>query len=202
MKGINRKQINAALLALVACVAVAGVAYASGGEGQGAAGGSLSPEKLKDLLWRTMNFAGLVAILLFTLKKPIANGLNSRRQAIAEQFDELDARKVEAERKYKEYEAKLGQIDGEMKRILDAAVAQGEVEKERIITEANRVAADIKRQAAMAIQFELSQAKSTLKNEIAGQALAIAEELLRKNLQTEDQSRLIKDCLSKVGGSK
>lgn len=195
MKGTNRKQLVAAALALLFCAIWAGSCFASSGEG-----GSLSPAKLKDLLWRTMNFAGLATILLLTLKKPIANGLNARRQAIAEQFDELDARKAEAEQKYKEYEARLSHIDGEVKRILEAAVSQGELEKERIIAEANRAAADIRRQAEMAVQFELAKATGQLKNEIAEQAVTIAGELLAKNLQADDQSRLIKACLSKVGG--
>jgi F-type H+-transporting ATPase subunit b len=195
----NKRFFSICLLTVAIFALGAAAVYASGGEG-GHEAGSLDPKKLWDLLYRTLNFAGLVAILVFFLKKPIANGLSSRRQAIMEQFDELDARKSEAEQKYKEYEAKLGQIDMEVQKILDAAVAQGELEKQKIVDEANRAAADIKRQAEMAIQNALGEAKNKLRDDIATQAVALAEELIKKNLQSSDQVKLVEDCLSKIGG--
>ncbi|MEJ2689129.1 MAG: ATP synthase F0 subunit B, partial [Deltaproteobacteria bacterium] len=131
----GKKKTTVVCLLTVALIAITAFAvYASGGEGGHHAGGELlPPKKLWDLLYRTLNFAGLVAILVFSLKKPIANGLAGRRQAIMEQFDELEARKSEAELKYREYEGKLSQIDDEVQKILDAAVAQGELEKQKII---------------------------------------------------------------------
>jgi len=197
----NKRFVSVLLMPLALVAISAAVVYASGGEGgHGHEGSLFTPEKLKDLLYRTLNFAGLVAILVLALKKPIANGLRSRRQAIMEQFEELEARKTEAAQKYKEYEAKLSQIDAEVQKILDAAVAQGELEKQKIIDEANRAAADIKRQAEMAIQHELGEAKKKLRNDIADQAVALAEELIKKNLQSSDQVKLVEDCLSKIGG--
>jgi F-type H+-transporting ATPase subunit b len=175
-------------------VAVAGLAYAAGDEH----GGGM--DKVKDLWLRIMNFAGLVVILVWALKKPIANGLNSRRQAIRDQFDDLDARRGEAERLYKEYEAKLSSIDVEVKSIIDAAVAQGEAEKQKIIDEANRVAGDIKRQAEMAVQHELTMATQRLRQEVAEQAVVMAEEIIKKNLKADDQVRLVEGYLDKVGG--
>lgn len=183
------------IMALVlGAVAVAGLAYAAGEEH----GGGM--DKVKDLWLRIMNFAGLVVILVWALKKPLANGLNSRRQAIRDQFDDLDARRGEAERLYKEYEAKLSGIDVEVKSIIDAAVAQGEAEKQKIIDEANRAAGDIKRQAEMAVQHELTMATQRLRQEVAEQAVVMAEEIIKKNLKADDQVRLVEGYLDKVGG--
>jgi len=201
MRRITRQGIRSAVLAGLAILAAVAVAWAA--EGHGAThGGSITHEKLMDLIWRTMNFVALVAILLLTLKKPIANGLARRRQSIIEQFEELEARKDEAERKYREYESRLAQIDAEVTRIVDAAVAQGELEKKRIIDEASRAADEIKRQAERAVQHELTEARRQLRNEIAEQAAAMAEELVKKNLQADDQVKLVEEYLSKVGGSK
>jgi F-type H+-transporting ATPase subunit b len=187
--------------AALALVALAGLAYASSGAegGHGGAGGSLSPAKLKDLLWRTLNFAILIIVLVKVLSKPIANGLRARQQSIREQFTDLEARKAEADKTYKTYEEKLAAIDQEVNEIIQSAIAQGEAEKERIIDEANRAAADIKRQAEMAIQHELAEAKMRLREQVANQAVVMAEELIRKNLQQADQVKLIEDYLSKVG---
>lgn len=193
------------LAGVAVVLAVAGIAYASGGGGEthgaGAAhGGSLSHEKLMDLLWRVLNFAGLAIILFLALKKPFSSGLTGRQHAIRDQFEELDAQKAEAEQKYKEFEAKLSGIDQEATKILEAARAQGESEKLRIIEDAQRTAGDIKRQAEMAVQHELAEATKNLREEITDQAMGIAEELIKKSFTEQDQDRLVDDYLSKVRG--
>ncbi len=182
------------LLTSAIVAGVSSVALASGGEG-----GGIPAHKWWDLLYRTLNFACLVAILVWALKKPVGNALSSRRQAIAEQFEDLEAQKAEAERKYKEYESKLSRIDEEVESIISSAVKQGEAEKERIIEDANRAAGDIQRQAEMAIQHEISEAKLQLRSEIAEEAVQMAEELIKKNLQAADQNKLVEDCLDKAG---
>ena len=204
-----------AALAATGLLVTAGLLYASGGgevahgaaeAAHGAAGahggahGSVTPEKLKDLLWRAMNFAGLVFILVKFLSKPLANALRSRREGIQEQFEELEARRAEAEQFYKDYEAKLSGIEDEVKKIIDGAIAQAEVEKQRIIADAHRAAGDIKRQAEMAVQHELAAAKHRLQADIAEQAATMAETLIHKNLQPADQDRLVAEYLDRVGG--
>ena len=183
----------------MALIAIAGLAYASSGAEGSGAGGSLSPAKLKDLLWRTLNFAVLLIVLIKVLAKPLANGLRARQQSIKEQFTDLEERKTEADMAYQTYEEKLASIDQEVSDIIQAAIAQGEAEKARIIEEANRAAEDIKRQAEMAIQYELAAAKLRLREEVAGQAVVMAEELIRKNLQEDDQVKIIENYLAKVG---
>lgn len=201
MKNSRWKKIGFAGITVLGVLAVAGVLYASSGGGHGEAGGPLGVpmEKWKDLLWRALNFAGLVIILVWALKKPFSQGLKGRQQAISEQFEELEARKAEAGQAYKEYEAKLSRIDEEVNSIIEAAVKLGEAEKERIIADAERAAGDIKRQAEMAVQHELAQAKAHLRSEIAEQAVLVAEELIKKNLQADDQNKMVEDYLDKVG---
>jgi F-type H+-transporting ATPase subunit b len=152
-----------------------------------------------DLLWRVLNFAILLIVLVKVLAKPIANGLRARQQSIKDEFADLEERKTEADTAYQMYEEKLASIDQEISEIIQSAVAQGEAEKKRIIEEANRAAEDIKRQAEMAIQHELVEAKLKLREEVANQAVGMAEELIRKNLHDSDQVKIIEDYLAKVG---
>ena len=185
--------------ALLAFLGVASFAYASSGAPAGPTFWGLPTAKWWDLLWRTLNFAVLLIVLIKVLAKPIANGLHARQQSIKEQFTDLEERKVEADNAYKTYEEKLASIDQEVSDIIQSAVAQGEAEKERIISDANRAAEDIKRQAEMAIQHELAEAKLKLREDVSNQAVVMAEELISKTLQDADQVKLIEDSLAKVG---
>ena len=191
-------QILGISIALFAVLSLATVACASSAP-TGPTFWGIPTTKWWDLLWRVMNFAVLLIVLVKVLSKPIANGLRARQQSIKEQFADLEERKTEAENAYQTYEEKLASIEQEVSDIIQSAVAQGEAEKERIIDEANRAADDIKRQAEMAIQHELAEAKLQLREEVANQAVVMAEELISKNLQETDQVKLIEDYLAKVG---
>ncbi|HEX9714065.1 MAG TPA: F0F1 ATP synthase subunit B [Desulfurivibrionaceae bacterium] len=193
MKNVSWKKTGTAALSMLLVLAFAAAAYASGD-------GAIPREKWLDLLWRTTNFAGLAFILVFFLKKPFADGLSSRREGIKDQLEALESRKAEAEQLYKEAEAKLARLDEEVNSIITEAVKQGEAEKAKIIADAERNAGDIKRQAEMAVAHELAEAKTRLKGEIAEQAVLLAEELIKKNIQPADQSRMVELSLDKVGG--
>jgi F-type H+-transporting ATPase subunit b len=160
---------------------------------------SLSPEKLKDLGWRVMNFIALMFILIKFGAKPIAAGLSSRKEKIKSEIEDLEAKKAEAEKTYRDFEAKLASVEKDIDTIVEKAVAQAEIEKVRIIQKAEQAAADIQRQAEMAIQQEIMEARRMLKNEIADQAAAMAEELIVKNLTAADQVKIVEDYLVKVG---
>jgi F-type H+-transporting ATPase subunit b len=198
----KEKKIKYAISALlmVGVVVAAGTLYASSGaEHQG---GGYSHEKLMDLLYRTLNFIALVVILVKFLSKPISNALGGRRAAIAAQFSDLEEKRILSEKNYKIYEEKLSRIDVEAAKIVSAAVAQAESEKVRILDEAQRAAEDIQRKATMSVQNEMINAKRQLLAAISEQAVGLAEELIKKNLQDADQTKLVEDYLAKVGALK
>lgn len=200
MKLDTKKNRVTLALTLGMVVLGAAVAFAEGhGGGHGAAPNPLSHEKLMDLLWRTTNFIALLIILVKFGSKPIASALGSRRMAIVNRFEELNTRRGEVEQTYKKYEEKLGRIDQEVQEILNTAKAQAELERQKIIGEATRAAADIKRKAELAVQYEFSQARKALQDEIAEQATQMAEAMIRKNFTEADQSKLVNEYLEKVG---
>ncbi len=181
-------------------------AHSAGGDvshaeegGHGAAGGSLSGEKLKDLFWRVLNFIVLMIILVKFGAKPIGSALAGRRQRIRDELSDLEARKAAAEKSYRAFEAKLAGVEKDIDGIVEKAIAQAEVEKQKIIEKAEKAADDIKRQAELTIQNEIMEARRTLKNDAAEQAAVMARELIVKNLTPDDQVKIIEDYLDKVG---
>jgi F-type H+-transporting ATPase subunit b len=176
----------------------------AGGHEASAAGGheatsALAPAKLKDLFWRTVNFLALIVLLVKFLAKPIGTGLVGRQQQIKEELDELAIRRDEAEKSYKEFEARLAGMEKEMEMVVQKAIAQAQNEKERILADAERAAEDIRRQAEAAVQAELEEAKRILREEVAEQATAMAEELIVRNLSPADQIAITEQYLERVG---
>ncbi|MDP2799164.1 MAG: F0F1 ATP synthase subunit B [Deltaproteobacteria bacterium] len=151
-----------------------------------------------DLVWRTMNFIILAAVLFKVLKKPIGNLLSGRQASIKDNFDELDAKKVEAEKRYAEYEKKLSTIEQEAKKVVQEYIEQGEAEKRRIIEEAQKAAELIKKQAQFAVEQEMKRAKLALSAEAAELSVKLAEDIIKKNLNESDHKKLIDEYIAKV----
>ncbi len=159
----------------------------------------ITPVKLKNLFWLTLNFLGLVIVLVKFLAKPISSALTGRQEQIKEELEGLKIKRDEAERSYKEFESRLAGMEKEMETVVEKAVALAETEKQRILEEAERAAEDIKRQAEAAVQAELVDAKRSLRDEVAEQAAAMAEELIVKNLTPRDQVAITEQYLDRVG---
>jgi F-type H+-transporting ATPase subunit b len=164
---------------------------ASGGEG-GAKGW------VKTDTYRIINFVILVVALVFVLRKPLSQALNSRVKGIEEQLKDLEAQKSEAEKQLAEYNDKLSRLEEEARKIVDDYIKQGEEAKARILKEAEATAEKMKSQARRNIEHEFEQAKSSLQSEILEKSLVMAEEIIKSKISAEDQDRLVDEYLEKV----
>lgn len=124
----------------------------------------------------------------------------SRQENILKQYNELLEKKKEAEARYVELQEKIKNLEKEAEAIYQNYVEQGMKEKERIINEANIQAERIKQQAELYIQHELEKAKNMLREEVADASVKLAEELLRKNINEEDQKKIVKEFINEIKG--
>jgi len=170
------------------------VALASGGgEGHG-----ISPAKISDFIWRTVNFLVFAAILVKLVAKPAKEFFAKRSADIGTTFEELEAQKAAAEEALAAAEARLAQVAAERDQIIQHFIAEGELEKGKIIQKAEMVAARIKEMAMLSIEQETKKAAQELKKEVAEQATQMAEELINKQITSTDQEQLVEEYLQKV----
>jgi len=184
---------------LILVLLVTNISLVFGAEGGGEHHG-VTPTQLKNLLWFSLNFLALVLILYKFLKKPVVDMFKSRQENILKQYNELLEKKKEAEARYVELQEKIKNLEKEAEAIYQNYVEQGMKEKERIIKEANIQAERIKQQAELYIQHELEKAKNMLREEVADASVKLAEELLRKNINEEDQKKIVKEFINEIKG--
>jgi len=177
----------------------AAVSHEAAAEEHGGGHGMFTAAKWKDLGWRVVNFIALMIILVKFGAKPIGAGLSSRRNKIKDEIEDLESKRAKAEQSYNEFQGKLAGVEAEIEKVVERAVAQAEVEKQKILEKAEQAAADIKRSAEQAVQNEITEARRILKNEVADQAAVMAEDLIVKNLTADDQVKIIENYLAKVG---
>ena len=160
--------------------------------------GASSAAKMQDLLWRTVNFVVFAAILIKLVAKPAKNFFAKRSQEIAQTLEDLEAKKAAAAAALKEAEARLAEVAKEREAIIKQYMAEGEMEKSKILDKANVVAERIKEMAALTIQQETRKATQSLREEVADLATKMATDLIQEKATFADQQVLVEEYLKKV----
>ena len=184
------------LLSLGFSLVLAGVALASEAT-QGGHGG-IDSAKLTELLWRTVNFVVFAGILIKLVAKPAKNFFAQRSQDVAENLDDLEAKRAAAEAAVKAAEARLAEVAQERAAIIKQYLAEGELEKAKILDKANAVAERLKEMALVSIEQETKKAAQSLKEEVVDQATQLATDLIKKKATSADQQGLVEEYLKKV----
>jgi F-type H+-transporting ATPase subunit b len=166
----------------------------AGGEGEAHSSG------ISQLIWPVINFAILVIILFVFAKKPIQSYLKQRSETIAKTLDEARQAKEAALKALETVEEKLKLKDKEIAEILSAAERSGSQERDRIIEETGKLKERVLEQAKTNIEFELKNAKESIKAEAVELAMELAEKKIKEKMTKEEQEKLLEDSLTKIGG--
>lgn len=190
---LNRFLLQGAGCLLLLLLPVA--ALAAGGGGEHADSGVI----LKDFLYRCFNFALMVGLLVYFVRKPIRNGLRNRREEIETMLADAQAAKEAAEAKYREYSEKLEKATEEIEGISAAIRREGELERDKILAHARDMSEKILQEADARAANAVARAKGELRAEAAQLAVDLAEEYLKKEFSPSDQKRLVEEYMQKVG---
>jgi len=189
----TRSCLRYLLLTILPLVFTCSLSYASEG------GGHEDNVKLWiDFAWRMFNFGILVWFLYWVAAKKIKEFFVDRRHNIKCTIEEKLAEKEETEKKFKEYSLRLDKATEEIKNIFEMIKAQGMTEKEKIIEDAKKAAAKMIEDTQARMEQELKAARNQLRAEAAALSVAMAEDLLKKNITPDLHENMVKEYLDKV----
>lgn len=149
-------------------------------------------------LGSALNFTLLLIVLTFLFKKPLGAFLKDRSKQVEEGLAEAARIKAAAEAKHKEYSDRLEKLDSELASIRADMVKAGEVEKDRIVAEAEKKAARVRRETEFLIEQQMKQLREDLTNEAVEAAISTAEAVLRESTTAADQQKLADTYLERV----
>ena len=151
-----------------------------------------------DLILRIINFVVLVGVLVYFVRKPLVGAIRNSIESVRTLLKDAEESRRASEAHMKESEEKLAGVDKEINDLLTAASKESEAERERILSEASAALEKLKAEAATAIELELKKAQDILRREAADAAVALAEEIIGKNVTPEDQARFVNEYLEKL----
>jgi len=156
---------------------------------------------LKDFLWRILNIAVLIWVIIKFAGKPVREFFANRSETLRKGVQEAQEAKAEAERIFTEYQAKLDGLEGELKAMEAKASLEAEREQERMRQETEILVAKLKQQARQMADQEVASAQRSLRNEAAKLAVEVAERLVKENVSDSDRQRMVENYLEKVVGA-
>jgi F-type H+-transporting ATPase subunit b len=148
-----------------------------------------------------INLALLLGLYYWLGKKPVAEGLKARRQAVAKEIEEAQKMLKEAEQRAKVYQAKLANVDSEQAAAQKALEEAGKGERDRILREADEKAVRMKRDAEFLIEQEVKQMRLDLTREAVDVAMTAAEKILAEKVTQQDHERMADEFLAELSKS-
>lgn len=150
-------------------------------------------------LFTLLNFIALFLVAKRFLIGPVLTIIAERQKEIDDLYADAGNAKETALALEKEYQAKLSAATETSDRIVKEAVARGQAREEEILRAANAEASAILDKAAADIAQEKKKAINDAKDEISGIAIAIAEKVVCRELNAEDQADLVDSFIAKLG---
>jgi len=151
-----------------------------------------------DVIWQIIAFIFLVIFLVRVMKRPMTTFLVKRKEEIKNSLDQAKKKEMEAQRLLGEWEKKIESMNQEITALHQTIQREGETERQKIADRAQEEGERIKKQAQVIAEQEVKKARASLKKEMVDLSVELAEDLLKKAIQPQDQERLVREYIGKM----
>lgn len=154
-------------------------------------------------------YQGIAAIVVFlavffVLKNkawgPILKGLTDRENKIRQDLLDAEAARHQAEARLKDYDAKLATAESQVRELLNKATADAEKVATSIRMQAQQESEEAKERAMRDIENARKDALRDVYEQTATLATNVAEKILRRTLNADDQRDLVNASLDQLQG--
>jgi F-type H+-transporting ATPase subunit b len=151
--------------------------------------------------WKFFNLFIFVGLLVYVLRRPLRESLAARREYVRRELIRAREDRAAAEAKLKEVEARLARLDSEVTAVRTQAEREAAEEQQRIARATEDEMKKLREQAQREIEGAGKAARQELRRYAAEQSTRLAEEMIRRDMRTEDDTRLMGDYVESLGGA-
>jgi F-type H+-transporting ATPase subunit b len=127
---------------------------------------------------QALNFLILVWLMKRFLYKPILDAIDGREKKIAAELANADAKKAEAQKEHEEFQRKNTEFDSERAALLSKATGEAQAERQRLLEEARKAAADLSSKRQEALRNEERNLHQAVSSRTQREVFAIARKAL------------------------
>src|SRR2546426_6079110 len=144
-------------------------------------------------LWKFVNLAVFAFVLIIAMRKffRVPEMFKDRKETIKRELARAQQERDAAVAKLKEVEERLARLDGEVRDVKERSKVEAAEERERIARATETEIAKLSEQAQREIENAGKATRKELRRYTAEQSAKMAEQLIRREMQPEDDARLI-----------
>jgi F-type H+-transporting ATPase subunit b len=150
-------------------------------------------------VWKFLNLFVFVAVMVYLLKRPLTDAFKERREAIRRELLKARAERDESLARLAEVQLRLDRLDSEVSTIQEQSRAEARAEHERIARETESEMLKLQEQAQREIVGAGKLAKLELRRFAASQGVKLAEEIIRREIRSEDDAHLVDLSVEQLG---
>jgi F-type H+-transporting ATPase subunit b len=151
-------------------------------------------------VWTIITFLILLGLLSKFAWKPLLHALEKRENEIVRSLKDAEKARKELDRLTSEGDEIIAKARSEAQAIVGEGKKAADQLKESTLSKAKETAAANLDDAKEQIKMEKEKAIAEIKGEVVGLSLSIAEKLVKKNLNEEDNKSLINESLKNIKG--
>ncbi|MDR2572002.1 MAG: ATP synthase F0 subunit B [Oscillospiraceae bacterium] len=161
---------------------------------------NIDQQTLIQIIANIINVAALACILAYLLYRPVRDILNKRTSRIQGQLTQAEEELAKAMELKSKYEQKLDDIEREREDILSEARKVAADSGRRLVAEAKKEADTIKDRAAANVEMEWERAENDMRTAIIDVSAVMAEKFVSLAINKETHDKLFEETLSDLEG--
>lgn len=150
-------------------------------------------------MWTIVTFFIVLLILKWKAWGPLINALDKRAEDIKNALSAAVRAKEDAEKASQDYEKLVQKAHAEAQQIIADSKAAGERVKNEVESAAKEKAEEMIGKAKTQIEAESQRAIQEIKSTVVDLSIEAAEKIIEKNLDSEDNRKLINQTLDSIG---
>jgi F-type H+-transporting ATPase subunit b len=153
---------------------------------------------IESAIWVLGIFLVVVIILYRTAWKHVLAGLKAREDRIRKDITDAEAARAKAEQTLAQYNAQLATAEQKVRDLLTQAGVDAEKIATNVRMKAQQDAEEAKERATKEIEAAKRAALTEIYEQTADLATAVAEKIIRRNLNAQDQRDLVSQSLDEM----
>lgn len=154
------------------------------------------------LIFMVCNTLVLFLILKHFFYEKVKKILNNREDEIKKIYDDANSASEKANALKENYEVQIATVKEQSDEIIKTATQKARLRTDNILTEAQDKASALLSRAEGQIEIEKKKAVNEIKDEMADLAISAAKQVLKKEINTDDNEKLINDFIENAGDIK
>jgi F0F1-type ATP synthase membrane subunit b/b' len=146
--------------------------------------------------WKFINLAIFITVGIIILRKPLAQALAGRREAIQREILNAQEERERAAKELTDAEALVAHLDRDVETIKLQAREEADAERQRQLAAGVQETERLRAQAARELDLVQKAARKELRQFLAKRSVEMARESVVQELRPEDDLQLIRDRLS------